>query len=160
MDHLLKVKKKYTKEYDSRYIYQNQLDKSCFLHEMNYQDFKYLPRRTPSDKMLSDKAFNTVKNPKDDEYQRGLASMVYKSFDKKSSGKVIKNKVTQNKELAEELHKPIIRKFEKWKIHSSFIYNIWVADLEDMQIINKYNKGLRFLLWVIDIYSKYAWLFL
>ena len=47
--------------------------------------------------------------------------------------------------------------FEKRKVNSPFIDNIWVADLADMQLINKFNKGFRFLLCVIDIYSKYAW---
>ena len=62
-----------------------------------------------------------------------------------------------NKELAEELHKPIIRKFSKRKVHSPFIDNIWGTDLADMQLISKFNKRFRFLLYVIDIYSKYAW---
>ena len=62
-----------------------------------------------------------------------------------------------NKELAEELHKPIIRKFEKGKVHSPFTDNIWCADLTDMQLISKRNKRFRYLLCVIDIYSKYAW---
>ena len=60
-------------------------------------------------------------------------------------------------ELAEELHKPVIKKFKKRRVHSTFIDNIWVADLADMQLISKFNKGFRFLLCVIDIYSKYAW---
>ena len=67
---------------DSRYIYQNELDKACFQHDMAYGDFKDLTRRTASDKMLGDRTFNIAKNLKYDEYQRGLASMVYKFFDK------------------------------------------------------------------------------
>ena len=62
-----------------------------------------------------------------------------------------------NKELAEELHKQIVRKFEKRKVHSSFIDNIWCTDLADIQLISKFNKGFKFLLCVIDVYSKYAW---
>ena len=73
--------------------------------------------------------------------------MAYKFFDKK----------TQNEQLAEELHKPVIRKFKKRKVHSVFKDNIWGADLEDMQLISKFNKGFRFLLCAIDIFSKYAW---
>ena len=69
----------------------------------------------------------------------------------------IKNKNIPNKELAEELHKPIIGKFNKRKVHSQFIDNIWVADVADMQLINKFNKGFRLLLCAIDIYSEYAW---
>ena len=87
--------------------------------------------------------------------------MVYKFFDKKSRGSGAKHvniKLTpQNQQLAEEFHKPIIRKFEKRKVHAAFKDNIWGADLADMQLLSKYNKGIRFLLGVIDIFSKYAW---
>ena len=72
------------------------------------------------------------------------------------SGSGIKNENILNKKLAEELHKAIIGKFNKRKVHSPFIDNIWCADLVDMQLISKFNKGSRFLLCVIDIYSKYA----
>ena len=86
--------------------------------------------------------------------------MVYKFFDKKSAGsgaKHVNTKITpQNQQLAEELHKPIIRKFEKRKVHAAFKGNIWGADLADMQLLSRYNKGIRFLLCVIDIFSKYA----
>ena len=74
--------------------------------------------------------------------------MVYKFFDKKSSGSGIVNK--GNIQLADELHKPIIRKFKKKKVYSSFRDNIWGVDLADMQLLNKFNKGFRFLLYVID----------
>ena len=83
--------------------------------------------------------------------------MVYKFFDKKTSGGTLKSRNISNKELAEELHKWIIKKFKKRKVHSPFIDNIWVADSTDMLLISKFNKGIRFLLCVIDIYSKYAW---
>ena len=110
---------------------------------------------------MRNRAFNIAKDPKYDEYQRGLASMVYKFFDKKSAGSVAKQvntKLTpQNQQLAEELHKPIIKKFEKRKVHAAFKDNIWGADLADMQLLSRYNKGIRFLLCVIDIFSKYAW---
>ena len=69
----------------------------------------------------------------------------------------IKYENISNKELAKELHKTIIRKFNKRKAHSPFIDNIWGTDVADMQLISKFNKGFRFLLCVIDIYSKYAW---
>ena len=71
---------------DTSYIYKNELDKTCFQHDMVYGDFKDLARRTASDKALRDKAFNIAKNPKYDGYQRQLAFMVYKFFDKKSAG--------------------------------------------------------------------------
>ena len=82
---------------------------------MAYGDFRDLTRRTFADKVLGDKAFNIAKDPKYNEYQRALASMVYKCFDKKSSDSGIKNENISNKELTEELHKPIIKKFNKKK---------------------------------------------
>ena len=82
---------------DTNYIYKNELDKACFQHDMPYGDFKDLARRTASDKVLRDKAFNIAKNPKYDGYQRGLASMVYKFFDRKSTGSgVANNEIKQN----------------------------------------------------------------
>ena len=124
---------------------------------MVYWDFKDLNGRTAAQKVLRDKASNIAKNPKYDGYQRGLASMVYKFFVKKTSGSGIKNENISNKRLAEELHKPVIRKFNKRKVHSPFRDNIWGADLADMQLISKFNREFRFLLCVVDIYSKYAW---
>ena len=75
---------KFKETRDSQYIYQNELDKACFQHDMVYGDLKDLSRRTASDKILHDKAFDIAKNRKYDEYQRGLASVVYKFFNKKS----------------------------------------------------------------------------
>ena len=91
--------------------------------------------------------------------------MVYKFFDKKTKGSgvtTLANKCAikstpQNEQLADELHKSIIRKFKKRKVYSAFKDNIWAADLADIQLISKFNKGFRFLLCVIDICSKYAW---
>ena len=115
--------KKFKETGDSRYIYQNALDKACFQHDIAYGD---LTRRTASDKILRDKAFDIAKNPKYDGYQRGLVSMVYKFFDKKLLVVVSKIKNISNKEFTEELHKPITKKIKKRKVHSSFIDNIWV----------------------------------
>ena len=75
--------KKFKETGDSKYIYQNELDKTCFQHGMAYGDFKYLKRRLFADKVLRDKAFNITKDPKYDGYQRGLASMVYNFLIKK-----------------------------------------------------------------------------
>ena len=147
---------------DTNCIYKNELDKACFAHDAAYSDSKNLTKRTIADKILRDKAFNIAKDTKYDGYQRGLASMVYKFFDSKFEGSGAKNvnntKLTpQNRQLPEELHKPIIKKFEKRKVYAAFKDNIWGADLADMQLLSKYNKGIRFLLCVIDIFSKYAW---
>ena len=130
---------------DSQYICQNELDKACFQHDIGYGDFKDLTRRTAYDKILHDKAFNIAKNPKYDGYKRDLASMINNFFDNKTSGSGIKNENISNKDLAEELLKSIIRKFKKRKVHSPFIDNIWGADLVDMQLISKFNKGICFL---------------
>ena len=141
---------------DTNYIYKNELDKACFTHDAAYFDSKDLTKRIVADKILKDRAFNIAKGTKYDGYQRGLASMVYKFFDKKSEGSGVKL-IPENEQLANELHKPIIRKFEKRRVYSTFKDNIWGVDLADMQLLSKYNKGIRFLLCVIDIFSKYAW---
>ena len=132
---------------DTNYIYKNELDKAWFAHDAAYSDSKDLTKRTVADKILRKRAFNIAKDQKYDGYQRGLASMVYKFFDKKSQGsgaKHVNTKLTpQNQQLAEELHKPIIRKFEKRKVHAAFKDNIWGADLADMQLLSKYNNTIK-----------------
>ena len=113
---------------DSRYTYQNELDKSCFQHDMGYGDFKNLLRRTTSNKILRDQVFNIAKNSKCDECQCRFASIVYKCFNKNSLGgavtradkSAIKSEIMPNQQLAEELHNPIIRKLKKRKVYSSF----------------------------------------
>ena len=137
------------------FIYKNELDKACFQHDMAYGKAKYLVRRTQSDKVLRDKTFKIASDPKFDGYQRGLASMVYKFFGKKSSGGNIINEA--NYQLADELHKLIIKIFKKRKKYLSFRDNIWGVDLADMQSLSKYNKGIKYLLCAIDLFSKYAW---
>ena len=85
--------------------------------------------------------------------------MVYKFFDSKVTSpdkKTVASGVNENIKLANELHKPIIRKFNKRKVCSSFKDNIWGADLADMQLLSKFNKGIKYLLCVIDFFSKYA----
>ena len=160
---------------DTNYVYKNELDKACFAHDAAYSDSKDLTKKTIVDKILKNKAFNISKDPKYDGYQRGLASMVYRFFDKKSglltdkstegsgvtaepSANTVNTKLApQNQQLAEELHKSIIKMFKKRKAHATFKNNIWGADLADMQLLSRYNKGIRFLLSVIDIFSKHAW---
>ena len=146
---------KFMKTGNTDFIYKNELDKACFQHDMAYGKSKDLVKRTQSDKALRDKAFKIASDPKCDGYQRGLALMVYKFFDKKSSRSGITNKL--NYQLADKLHKPIIRKFKKRKVYSSFRDNIWGVDLADMQSLSKYNKGIKYLLCAIDLFSKYAW---
>ena len=120
---------------DRSYIYINELDKACFAHDATYSDSEHLTKRTVADKILKNKAFDIAKDPKYDGYQRGLASMAYKFFDSKvsspdkksvgSGAKRVNTKITpQNEQLAEELHKPIIRTFKKRKVYSTFKDNI------------------------------------
>ena len=145
---------------DTNYIYKNELDKACFQHDMVYRDFKDLARRTASDKILRGKAFHIARNSKYDGCHRGLASMVYRFFDKKSAGSGVdmhaNTKIKQNHQLAETLHKPIIKKFKKRMVYSGFEDNIWGADLADIQLTSKFSKGFGISLCIIDIFSKYA----
>ena len=115
---------------------------------MAYGDFQDLTTRTASDKILRKKIFNIAKKLKW-WYQHGLVSLVYKLFDKETSGGTAKNGINSNKQLAEELQKPVIRTFEKRKVNSPF--------LADMQLIANLIKDFYFLSCVIDVYSKYAW---
>ena len=123
-DHLQKNKEripKFKETGDSQYMSQVKLNKVCFEHEMAYEDLKDLRRRTASNKILCDNAFNMAKKSKCDGYQRGLASMVHTFFenksvsvaDKSASSGAIQNENISNKELAEELHKPIIKNSRK-----------------------------------------------
>ena len=113
---------KFVQTGNTDFIYRNELDKAYFQHDMAYDKSKDLAKRTQSDKVLRDKAFKIESDPKYDGYQRGLASMVYKFFVKKSRGSGITNE--PNYQLANELHKPITEKSKKRKFYSSFKDNI------------------------------------
>ena len=166
--------KKFKRASDTRYIYRNELDKACFQHDSAYADHKDLINRTEADKVLKDKAYDIASNPEYDDYQRGLANMVYKFFDKKSMGSGVKKLKDTAKHttkssalarsslecsslvLADELHKPVIKKFNKRKVYSQFKDNILGVDLADMQSLSRKNKGIKYLLCAIDLYTKYA----
>ena len=150
--------KEFKRTGDTRYIYRNELDKARFQHDSAYADHKDLINRTEADKVLIDKAYDIDSNPKYDGYQRGLAGMVYKFFDKKStrSGNTRNTTKSSSSILTDELHKPIIRKFNKRKVYSQFKNNIWGVDLADMQSLSRKNKGIKYILCAIDLYSKYA----
>ena len=131
----------------TRYIYRNELDKACFQHDSAYADHKDLINRTEADKVLRDKAYDIASNPE------------YEFFDKKSTGsgfKKLKNTARSSSILADERHKPIIRKFNKRAVYLQFKDNIWGVDLADMQSLYRKNKGIKCLLCAIDLYSKYA----
>ena len=157
---------------NTNFIYKNELDKACFLHDMAYGKVKDLVNRTQSDKVLKDKAFKIASDPKYDGYQRGLASMVYRFFDKKSASlnkSALLNKFSgsgiatllgnksanePNYQLANELHKTTIRKLKKRTAYSYFRDNILGVDLADMLSLSQYNKGVKYLLCAIDLFSK------
>ena len=148
--------KEFKRTGDTRYIYRNELDKACFQHDSAYADQKDLINRTEADKVLRDKAYDIASNPRYDGYQRGLASMVYKFFDKKSTRSDFKKLKNSSSILADELHKPIIRKFNNRKVYSQFKDNKWAVDLVNMQSLSRKNKGIKYLLCATDMYSKYA----
>ena len=104
---------------------------------------------------MRDKVFKIARDPKYDGYQREIASMVYTFFDKKSRGSGVATE--PNYQLANELHKQIIRKFKRQKVYSSFRQNIWGVDSGDMQSMSKYIRGIKYLLCAIDLFSRYAW---
>ena len=109
---------------------------------------------------MRNSAYDIASNPVCDGYQRGLASMVYKFFDSKVAprNKTISGKGTKevNKILAEELHKPVIRKFDKRKVYSQLKDNIWGVGLADTRLLSQKNKGIKYLLCAIDLFSKYS----
>ena len=152
--------KEFKRTGDTSYIYRNELDKACFQHDSAYADHKDLINRTEADKVLKDKAYDIASNPEYDGYQRGLASMFYNFFDKKSAGSGFKKLKNTTKPssliLADELHKPVIRKFKIRRVYSQFKDNIWRLDLVDMQSLSRKNEGNKYILCAIDLYSKYA----
>ena len=139
--------KKFKETGDTSYIYKNELDKACFQHDMAYGDFKDFKKRTYSDNILRDKAFNIANNSKYDGYQRGLAPMVYKFVDKNSKRSGVSIPLEFNEQLAEELHKPIIRNFKKRIVYFGFEDNIGRVDIADMQLISKFNEGLDLIMY-------------
>ena len=111
------------------HIANNKLDAACFQHGSAYNKYKDSVNRRQSDMALKNKALKIATDPKVNGYQRGLAAMVYRFFNERAKGSGL-----NNKELAEELHKPIIKNFKRRKIYSSFKDNIWGIDLADLQI--------------------------
>ena len=151
--------KEFKRTGDTRLLYRNELDKACFKHDAAYAKYKDVENRLISDQKLRNSAYDIASIPKYDGYQRGLASMVYKFFDskvapldRKMSGKGNAKSTAEpralertgnNTILAEELHKPVIKKFNKRKVYSQFRDNIWRVDLADMQSLSKKIKILN-----------------
>ena len=111
-----------------KHQYRNELDNTCFAHDVAYSDSKDLAKRTISVKILRDRAYEIAKNCNYDGNQRALASMVYKFFwQENRTGNKCRRK------LAEELHKPVTEKFKRRKVYARFKSNIWAADLDEME---------------------------
>ena len=110
---------------------------------------------------MKDRANKIARNHRYDGYKRVLAGMVYKFFDKKTgSGAIVTSKagVSVNEQLPEELHKPITKKLRWRKVYARFKGNIWAVDLAEMESPSSKNKHAEYLLCVIDVFTKYAWL--
>ena len=142
--------KEFKRTGDTRLVYRNELDKACFKHDAAYAKYKDVENRIISDQKLRNSAYDIASNPKYDGYQRGLASMVYQFFDSKvapfdkktMSGKgnakhSSLERTGNNKFLAEELHKPVIKNFNRRKVYSQFKDNMWGVDLADTQSLSK-----------------------
>ena len=124
-----------------KHLYRNELNKDCFAYDAAYSDSKDLAKKTISEKILKDRVYEIARNRNYNGYQRTLASMVYKLFDKKTG-----SGVSVNEQLAEELHKPVIKKFKRRKVYTRFKENIWVAALTEMESLSSKNKNVKYLL--------------
>ena len=124
-----------------KHIYKNELKKlvaySSHTHDATYSDSKDLTKRTISGKVLKERAYEIAINPKSDGYHEEVTSMVYKFFDKNSGASV-------NEELAQETHKPIIKKFIRRKVDARFKDNIWLADLGEMGLFRSKNRSRKY----------------
>ena len=102
------------------------------------------------EKIIIDQAYKIARNSGYDKYQKALASMVYTFFDKKTELGISVN------EWVEELHKPLIKKFKRRNVYARFKDYIWAADLAEMGSLSLKNKNVKYLLCVIDVFTKYA----
>ena len=101
---------------------------------------------------MKDRAYEIAINGNYDGHQRALASMVYRFFDKKTG-----SGISVNEQVAEELHKPVTKNFKRRKVYARFKENIWAADLVEMDSLSSKNQHVKYLLYVIDVFTKYAW---
>ena len=128
-----------------KHLYRNKLDKSCFAHGAAYSESKNLAKRSISDRILKDGAYEITRNHGYDGYQRALASMGYTFFDKKTG-----SGASVNEKLAEELHKPVTKKFERRKVYARFENNVCTADLAQMEASPSENRNVKYLLCIIE----------
>ena len=110
-----------------------------------------MAKRTISDKIPKNRAYEIARNRGYDGYQRALESMICKFFNKKTG-----SGINVNEQIAEALHKPVIKKFKRRKVYARFKDNIWAAYLAKMESLSSKNKSVKCLLCVIDVFTKYA----
>ena len=135
-----------------KHLHRNELKKACFAHGAAYCDSKGLAKRVISDNILKDRAYENATNCQYDGCHRALASIVCVFFDKKlGSG------ITVNEKVAKEIHTLAIEKLKRRQVYARFKDNIWVADLAEIQSLSSKNKNAKYLLYVIDVFTKYAW---
>ena len=144
--------KKFRETGNLKHLYGNELEKACFAHDAAHSHSKDLVNRTISDKILKHRAFEIARNCNYDGCQRALASMVCKFFDKKTG-----SGMSVNEQLAEELNQPIIKKCKRRKVYAKFKDNIWAADLAEMESFSSKNKNVKYLLCVIEFFTKHVW---
>ena len=133
------------------HIAKNKLDAACFKHDSAYNKYKDSINRRQFDIVLKYKALKIATDLKVNGYQRSLAATFYKFFNERTKVSGI-----ENKQLAQELQKPIIKNVKRRKVYSLFKDNIWGVDVADMSLISKFNKGIKYLSCVIDLFSGYA----
>ena len=102
---------------------------------------------------MKGRAYEIPINCNYNEYQISLASMVYKFFGKRTG-----SRISVTEQLAEELHKPVIKKFKLRKVYARLKDDIWAADLPEMESLSSKNKNVKYFLSVIDFFTKIAWI--
>ena len=128
-----------------KHLYRNELDKACFAYDAAYSDSKDIAKRTISDKIFKDRAYEIARNRKYDGYQKALASIAYTFFDKKTG-----SGVSVNEQVVEELHKPVTKEFKRRKVYARFRDNILPEDLAEMGSLSFKNENVKFyyVLWI------------
>ena len=142
------------------HIYKNRLDKTCFAPDAAYSDKNDSGNRTVSDKVLRDRAYEIATNSICDGYERGLASMAYKFLTRRQGLGAIttsKAKARVNEKPAQILYTPVIKKFKRRKDYAKSKDNVWAADLVEMGSQSSFYHGVKYLLCVIDVFTKHAW---
>ena len=134
-------------------MYKNKLGQVCFTNDKSYSDSKDLTKWTISTRFWKIKLNEIVINPKYDGCQRELASIVHRLSDKKTGLEASVNEYY----LALELHKPVIKKFKRGKVYARFKNTVWTAGLAEMGSLFSKNGGVKLLLCVMDVFTKYAW---